>query len=163
MTAVKNTDKDKPIVPLSKNNALEVFVQMLALIPDEPESDGSEILERILLSTDIADSQSPSSLPAARDMVGRTFMVNGLTKNVSTEAEGLPFYVIVDSTDTRTGEQVRWQTSARSITAWLVKLFLSNALPAEIEIYSAETRSGRKVVDCKIMASSGQLKAITGQ
>jgi hypothetical protein len=158
----QTTKNTGAVAPLSADNALDVFTQMLAMVPDAPESDGSEILARIMESDDIDDAGAQTSLPAAKDLVGKRFLVHGITKNAADEGmEGLPFYVIVDATDKRTGEVVRWQTSAKNITAWLVKLHLGNAFPADIEITSAKTRSGREAVDCKIHGSSGKPAKLT--
>lgn len=146
--------------PVTADTALEMYRGMITAIPEAPESDGSELIAQILMSTDISDSRGTQKLPAGKDLVGRTLAVQSVVRYPSDIDGGLGWYLVADAVDTNTGEQVRFQTSAGSLMAWLVKLHFSDALPATIKVTAAETRKGMTAISCEVLAASAPLRAL---
>lgn len=147
-------------VPVTPDKALEMYRGMVTAIPEAPESDGSELIAQILMSTDISDSMETSGLPAGKDLIDRRLRVESVLRYPSDMEGGLGWYLVADATDVDTGEQVRFQTSAGSLMAWLVKLHFSDAFPAVIQPTATETRKGRTAVSCRVLSASGPLKAL---
>jgi len=154
-----NSNTSTVEVPRTRESALAEFPEMVLAIPAAEDSDGSEIVADILMATtweDLAEEQG--SLPNARAVAGRQLRVHKVERRESTEAGGLGWYLVIDSTDPDTGEMVKWQTSAMSVMAKLVKLHQlcgkDGRLDALVETREAErtTKAGRKPIDLLIHA-----------
>lgn len=149
----------------TKESVEAAFLRELEQIPFA-DSDGLSIIGDILGANTLADLQTElqSKLPKAEEVAGRQLKVNDLVRQMSTidaseneSAIQLPWYIMVDSTDTATGERVLWQTSAGSVTAKLARLYNLELLPAVVEVRKAEkaTRKGFWPMNLIVHAASG--------
>jgi hypothetical protein len=119
------------------------IMELFAAVPDEADADEVDMAARILQATSIEELQQGGSLPNAEDMEGRTLLVQRVTKRPSTVGNGLPWYLLVDSVNTETGEYVRWQTSATTVALTLCKLVALGGLPETIRISRSEKPTKR--------------------
>lgn len=124
--------------------ALAKFAELVMAFP-EGDDDGTGIILDILNATDWEDlKESKSELPDARDMVGRDLIFTEATRHVSTIEGGLPFYLIVNAVDRKSGELVRFNTSAASVITKLGKLYALECWPFRGKITKADkpTKAG---------------------
>lgn len=160
MTEQKQATGQAKAVAITPEKALAAYAGMIMAIPEAPESDGSEIIAAILMATSIDELQGTSKLPAGKELVGKTLRIDGITRFQSDIEGGLGHYLVVDATDTGSGEVIKWQTSAGALMATLVKLHFSDAFPAIVEITSSTTRSGMVAVNAIVHGASNPLRAL---
>lgn len=151
----RNNTVTAPAAPVrTRESALAEFPELVMAVPVAEDSDGSGIIADILMADtweELNDDQG--SLPNARAMIGRQVRVHKLERRESTESGGLGWYLVIDSTDPDTGEMVKWQTSAMSVLAKLVKLHQltgkGGRLDALVEVTEADrdTKAGRRPLD----------------
>lgn len=138
--------------PTTRETAVEKFTELVTMIPEGGDDDGSGIILDILNATDWADLNREAELPDARDMAGRDLVFTDATRHVSTIDGGLPFYLIVNAVDKETGEAVRFNTSAGSIITKLAKLWQLGCWPFRgvISATTKPTRAGFYPLDLAI-------------
>lgn len=144
--AVSITETGNVATVHTRESVLAAFIEQLMTIP-APDGDGWGMIGTILESESWEDLQDEASkLPNAREVAGKQLKVNNIERLESTieNEDGLPYYLLIDSTDVTTGERVMWQTSARSVTAKLVRLFIHGVLPAVVEtrVSTTATKAG---------------------
>lgn len=146
-------------VPMTADRALAEYPGMVTSIPEaEFDADGSGILAAALMATSWDKlNETMSTLPDAPSMAGRRIFVTGIGRIRSDLEGGLGWYLLVDYVDPATGEPAKFQTSAGSLMAKLVKLqqFVSAGTigwPVELTVTKAvkATRSGFFPIDCTI-------------
>lgn len=91
-----------------------------------------------------------SSLPKAELVQGLHLKINDVTRRDSdlTPSDdefslNLPWYLVIDSTDTRTGDKIMWQTSAETIVAKLCKLYDMGLYPVHVILSKASKPTKR--------------------
>jgi len=129
---------------------VDMALAMASMVPDAVDDDGSGIIGNLLEATSWEDLNAQSKLPNGKDVAGRRLIVQALAKRQSDltadeDSSGikLPFYLIVDAVDERTGEAVRWQTSAPALVVPLIKLHGWSKLPALCEVRKADKPTKR--------------------
>lgn len=165
-------DKDQAVaVPRTADRALAEYPGMVTSVPEaEFDPDGSGIIADILLATSWEQlNESQTSLPDSRSLNGRTVFVTGIGRMTSDMEGGIGYYLIVDYADPATGEARKFQTSAGSVMAKLVKLhhFVQAgaiAWPVEVKLVQATkpTRGGFYPMDLEVVSTSKPQVAATG-
>ena len=158
-----DTTKPTNPVPADRGAVLLAARELMALVPDAPEDDGSGILGRILAADDWEDLNSQTSLPNAKDVANRTLRYTGVVKRESdleTEDDGsglrLDHYLVVDAVDIHNGEVVRFQTSAASVTLAIAKMVAFGKVPfvGTIRPVDKPTRRGFRPLNLTVEAVS---------
>lgn len=115
----------------------ESILTLLSAIPEAGENDDISVYAQLMAAQSVDDFDTGGHLPAGRDLVGRRLKVESFARRVSDieddDSDGkfrLPFYLVIESVDTDSGEGVRWQTSAPGIVIVLAKLYSWGQLPA---------------------------------
>lgn len=132
------------VLPVSRDAVLAQFVPMLAAIPDAVDDDGSGIIAEILQATNLDGLNTSGTMDDSAKMIGRSLKITGLTKRASDLPDGLPFYLIVDYVDRHSGELGKFQTSATTIVAQLVKAQMLGLVPLIAHVVKADkpTKAG---------------------
>jgi hypothetical protein len=128
----------------------DMALALSGAIPDAVDDDGSGIIGRLLEADSWEDLNSEAGLPNGKDVAGRRLITQAIAKRQSDlvadeDSSGikLPFYLVIDAVDERTGEAVRWQTSAPALVVPLMKLHLWAKLPALTEVRKADKPTKR--------------------
>lgn len=115
----------------------ESVLALLEGIPEAGENDDISVYAQLMQAQSVEDFDTGGHLPAGRDLIGRRLKVESMARRVSdiedADSDGkfrLPFYLVIESVDTESGEGVRWQTSAPGIVLVLAKLHTWGQLPA---------------------------------
>lgn len=152
--------------PMTSQQVEQALIDMLASLPDAEDSDGSEIIARILQAESWDQTDVQGSLPDAEAMIPYGMIrVDRIGKKPSDIEGSLPFYLVVDGVALSTGEVITFQTSSRTVTAQLIRQHQLNALPVVGSIHKAEkkTRSGFYPLDFKVHSSlNGEQTTIDG-
>lgn len=127
-------DEIAPVSPA----LIERFAQMATMIPSEDGQAYERIVEAILSSATIDALDEPWESTKAELLLGKTLLINGLTRRPSDFKSGLRIFLVVDSVDTATGERVVWTTGSVAIVAQLVRAYALGALPCYAELIIAE-------------------------
>jgi hypothetical protein len=119
-------------------------------VPFADDGDGYGMVSAILDADNWQDFASDSStLPKASAVAGRDLRVREIVRRESDIEDGsdsgldLPWYIVIDSTDVNTGDQVMWQTSAATVITKLVKLHSMGKLPAVVRTSEAAKKTKR--------------------
>jgi hypothetical protein len=126
------------------------FAALLEAVPDAVDDDGFGIQQALIEAETWEDLNKESKLPDAPSQAGKHLKVFSIAKRRSEIAEGLPYYLIVESVNTANGEAIRWQTSAASVAIVLVKLHSFGKLPALIRIDKAEKPTKAGFYPCNV-------------
>lgn len=141
---------------VSREEITSKLVSLLADVPDFDGGDGLGMVDDILNASTWQDLQGEANgLPKAELVANRELIVTRIEKAESTIADSLtPFYLIVTSYDPAKQEVVRWQTSAATVMAKLVRLHSLNALPVIVRLSKADkpTRSGMFPMNMTVLA-----------
>lgn len=114
------------------------FAEMATMIPTEDGQAYERIVEAILSSDTIDALDEPWESTKAELLLGKTLEIRGLTRRPSDFKSGLRLFLVVDSTDTATGERIVWTTGSVAIVAQLVRAYALGALPCYAELIIAE-------------------------
>lgn len=167
MTQQTDTTKDTDVA-VQQTRTAEVYrgeaaimQRMEALFLSIPlvDTDSLAFVARNLNVADVSEliGELENKLPKAEDVAGRQLKITDITRNAST-VDDSPFawYLIIDSTDTQTGDPVLWQTSAGDVTSKLLRIYEANRLPAVVETRLADkTRRGYNPVNLIVHALGG--------
>jgi hypothetical protein len=155
------TTRPSSPVPADRATVVAQIKNLLDLVPDAPDDDGSAIMARLLSADTWEDLNAQGSLPSAKDLAPAQLRVTGIVKRLS-DLEGeddatgirLDHYLVVDAVDVNTGEAVRWQSSAPGVVLPLAKLHVWGKLPAVVRLYKAEkkTRRGFTPINLEVQA-----------
>jgi hypothetical protein len=115
---------------------LRAVVDPDAEFPDDDEHDAVSVLVAILGAETSAAALAATNLQRAQDLCGdgpgahsARLDIRGAQTLKSTYEEGAACYVIVDSVNMATGEEVRWTTGARAIQACILKHMYEGWMP----------------------------------
>lgn len=136
----KGTDVDPSrdeIAPVSPA-LIERFAAMATMIPTEDGQAYERIVEAILASASIDALDEPWDTTKAETLLGKVLCINSLTRRPSDFKSGLRIFLVIDSTDTHTGERIVWTTGSVAIVAQLVRAYTLGALPCYAELIVAE-------------------------
>lgn len=141
------------VVDVTREGQLARYEAMILSIPQAEDGDGEGIILDILNAASWEDLNGGSKLPSFKDLAGKTFKVNAVTRRASDEAYGAGWYLIADCTDLQ-GRDFKAQTSAGAAMATLVKLHQLDVFPAVIEVLEARTNSGQTAINVTVKAAS---------
>lgn len=108
------------------------------LVPTENGAGMEGMLSRLLAATSIADLNKPWESTSGRLLAGRTLSIRGIIQRPSTFAGGVTIFLVVDSVDMKTGEEVTWTTSAIMTVMQLVMAYKLGFFPLTAEVVVAE-------------------------
>lgn len=115
----------------------ESVIALMQAIPEAGENDDISVYAQLMAAQSVDDFDTGGHLPAGRDLVGRRLKVESFARRVSDIDDEdsdikfrLPWYLVIESADVDSGENVRWQTSAPGIVLVLAKLYSWGQLPA---------------------------------
>lgn len=139
-----------------------IKARMIELFENVPQvdSDSLAFVAQVLNEADVTDliGEMQTKLPKAEEVAGRKLKVYDLARNDSDiEDTPYPYYLVVHSTDTETGDTVLWQTSAGEPLAKLLRIYEANKLPALVETRKADkaTRKGFYPVNMIVYSMGG--------
>ncbi len=119
------------------------FAEMATLIPSETGDGAERILAQILAAPSWENLSDPWESSNAAALAGKTLLIRSCLRRPSDFKDGLGVFLVVDSLNTETGEQVVWTTSAVAIVAQLVRAYALGDLPAYAHIVVAERPTER--------------------
>jgi len=106
-------------------------------LPGASDTGYGDLLDKLLSATTFEDLNSPWSGTSGRDLAGRRLLITTVSQRPSSYEGGPQIFLVVESTDTRTGEQVTWTTSALAVIVQLAVCHQRGWLPAIAEITAA--------------------------
>lgn len=128
----------------------DMAIAMGDSVPEAVSDDGAGIIGNLIGAGSWEDLNTISKLPNGKDMTGRRIIVQAIARRPSElqaddDATGvkLPYYLVVDAVDERTGESVRWQTSAPALVVPLIKLHGWGKFPALVEVRQSDKATAR--------------------
>lgn len=132
-----------------------ILTPLLMGIPEGTGS-GEDMLKRLLEATTVEELDLSGSLPSAQTLAPFYCRVASLTRHESTMGGAVPWYLVAEGSDPKTGEVVRFQTSAGVPFIVLTKLHGMGLLPANVKITKAEkeTRNGYRPLNVEILGTN---------
>lgn len=165
-TAMAPSSKSEMVIGTARELATERHEAYLAAIPEALDDDGFGMVMDILNASDKSQLIGEPELPSAKDLAedknlaGHVFRIPGtdivrrkstLIDDDGTEREG--WYLIVPAIDKNTGTLVRFNTSAGTVLAKLVKIAGENWFPCDVTFTLADkTKSGFRPVNMNVLA-----------
>lgn len=151
------TPRGKAVVkaePITREVLLAQYGDILQEIPMAEDGDGFGIIVDILNATSWEDLNRDAEMDDMRDWVGKRIKVTNMIRRESTLDNGMPWYLIVDAVDVKSGELVKINTSSGSIMAKLAMLHHWGNIPAVMTVTKAEkaTKAGFHPLDVTIEA-----------
>jgi hypothetical protein len=139
----QSTAVDVQRAPLSPE-LVSQFAQMATLIPSETTDAVESIVAQILAAPAWDTLDAPWETDGIEKLRGRIFTIDRLTRRPSTFRDGLGIFLVVHSTDARTGETFVWTSSSTGVVAQLVRAYAADWLPLFASLIVAErpTESG---------------------
>lgn len=137
------TDSQALAIP---DHLLEQVVEMVQQIPEGNDSGSFGILERLLAAESWQDLNKPWDGTSGRDLAGRRLMITSVKRMPSAYDAGPEIFLVVESTDTATGDKFTWTTSALAVIVQLAYAHLKNYLPMVAEITAAKKPTARGFV-----------------
>lgn len=141
----------------------ESVLALMTGIPEAGEDDDISVYAQMMQAETVEDLEVGGHLPAGRDLIGHTLKVGSMIRRVSDLDDPdsdarfrLPYYLVIQSVNTKTGEGVRWQTSSPGLVLPLAKLHQWGKLPAVITIVeTGKEKAGKsRALGCTIDAAS---------
>lgn len=129
---------------VSREAQVEAYSQMITMVP-AGQSDGFDIIVRIASATSWEDvNVSEDGLPDTKDQLGRRLRFESISRRESDKQNDNPWYFVVEATDLKTGEAIRFSTGSQTIMAQLATLYVKGWLPVIGEVVQSEreTRAG---------------------
>lgn len=112
-----------------RNDIVEVYEAMIATIPEAGGDGLSNILEAIATAGDIRDLDEPWRSSGLEKWINKRIRILGLRRIASSYQGGLPFFLVIDAGDVKTGELMTITTGAVSVVAQLAKAYQLGAIP----------------------------------
>jgi hypothetical protein len=138
-----STEVDVQRAPLSPELVAQ-FAAMAMMIESETTDAVESIVAQILAAPGWDTLDAPWETTSAEQLRGRIFTIDRLTRRPSQFRDGLGLFLVVHSTDARTGETFVWTSSATGVVAQLVRAYAAEWLPlfASLVIAERPTESG---------------------
>ena len=137
--AVKPAAEPAPYSP-------EIIARVQDAVRDIPGADGSggeAIILQLLNATTIDDLNAPWEATNGRSLAGKRLAIRGVTQRESSFNDGTGIFLVVDATDTQTGELATFTTSAISVVLQLARIHQLGMFPVIAEVVVAERPTGR--------------------
>jgi len=133
------------------------FIARLEAIPEPASDDGGLSMVADILSADTWEDLigDQSGLPKAELVSGKEMLFHSIERHDSTLPDSpLPYFLVVTCTSLETGEVIRFQTSATTIVAKLVKMAEFGAFPFVGSMHKSTkpTRAGYYPMNLNILA-----------
>jgi hypothetical protein len=137
---------DVAVIPQMSSELVKTFAAMAMMIPSETTDALDSIIGQILNSPSWEQLADPWETANVDKLKGRVLRVDQLTRRPSQFKDGLGVFLVVNATDTRSGEALVFTTSSMSVVAQLVKAHVAGWLPLYVELVVAEraTEAGYK-------------------
>lgn len=131
--------------------------EAVADIPDGGEGGGERIIEALLAAKTIDDLNQPWEGTSGSKLAGKVLRIETLTKQPSDYTDGPSIFLVVSSTDTKTGEKVTWTTSAIAVIIQLAVAYMLGMFPiiAEVVLAERETKKGYRPYHLRIIGAGG--------
>lgn len=131
--------------------------QAVAGIPDGGDGGGERIIEALLAAKTIDDLNQPWEGTSGSKLAGKVLRIETLTKQPSDYTDGPAIFLVVSSTDTKTGEKVTWTTSAVAVIIQLAVAYMRGMFPliAEVVLAERETKKGYRPYHLRIIGAGG--------
>ena len=97
---------------ITRDNLIAEYTKILESIPEAQDDDGVGFILDVLNAETVDDLNREDSLPSLDSLAPCRLKFLDVVRRPSDLENGMPFYLVVDAMDTRTGEAIRFQTSA---------------------------------------------------
>lgn len=128
--------------------ALAAFSELVTLVPVAEDSDGTEIIARVLKAATVEDLAEDDGLPSSKDLAPFAPYIQGVTRRPSDHPSNTGFYLIVDAV-TQDGEPIKFSAGGEQTVAMLAKLHALAAYPIQVAFEVVTTKSGREAVNAR--------------
>jgi hypothetical protein len=132
---------------------LSQFAELVTQVPVAQDSDGTEIIARILEADSLDKLAEDDGLPSSKDLAPFSCHVQAIARRASDHPSNTGFYLIVDGVTTH-GEPIRFSAGGEQTIAMLAKLHQLGALPIQCSFETVTTKSGNTAVNCKPIPST---------
>lgn len=151
--ATRDTTAPAPIPA----HLLEQIEQAVAAIPDGGDGGAERIIEALLAAKTIDDLNQPWEGTSGSKLAGKVLRIDALTKQPSDFTDGPAIFLVVTSTDTKTGEKVTWTTSAVAVIIQLAQAWRLGLFPiiAEVVLAERETKRGYRPYHLRVIGVGG--------
>lgn len=119
------------------------FADMAVLIPDDTEDGGARMLDAILSAKTWEALNDPWESSNGEALVGKLLKLTSAKKMPSTFEGGLGIFLVIDYTDTNTGETGVLTTSAVSIVGQIAAAYAHEWMPLYAEVVVADRPTKR--------------------
>lgn len=132
------TDKTTTVidhVPATREGATDNRLSLRQLVEQLDEADGdmeNRIVMQVLSATDAEDVDAPWQSRKLSDWNGEIITVHTLKRMPSDLDADVPYYLVVQGVEGKTGKPVTATTSSKAVMAQLLKLHLLGALPLSV-------------------------------
>lgn len=139
---VAKRDQAAPVAPISAA-LLEKIEQAVLALPTEDGNGSERIYEQLLAATSIDELNKPWAATSGKALEGKTLQIHKLTRRPSAFSDGPAIFLVVESTDIKTGEVVVWTTSSVAVIIQLAQAYNLGIMPITAEVVVAERPTER--------------------
>jgi len=132
--------EQQPAIP---EHLLERFLTAVEQIPAEGGGGVEGILAQLLSAETVDDLNAPWETTNGRSLAGRTLVIRDIIRRPSSFAEGPQLFLVVQSADRKTGEELTWTTSALAVILQLAVAYVMGMFPLQAEVVVAERPTER--------------------
>lgn len=119
------------------------LVALVATIPNGDEDPTESMLAHVMNAAVPGDWNAIFEADSIKDMDGKQVRINAIRSAASTFPDGLPFFLVVDATDLKTGERGVFTCGSKMAVAQLANAYRTGNLPVEVEIVRKATPTKR--------------------
>lgn len=143
MTGATTADTQEPgtALAMTDKTQLELFASMVTLIPGESEDDWTSIFRQILDAERWDQLNTPWEASKVAEIAGETLIINSAKRRPSDFSDGLGFFLVLDCTVRRTGEQLTIVTGSVAVVAQIVKAYSMGLMPLVVQFVVAKRKT----------------------
>lgn len=151
-----NRTKPTTIVgAVSREAQIEALESMVLAVPEGEAGDELEMLLRVAQATTPEGANIDGGLPSLLDLVGHSLKIDSISRHAGDmEAYGKAWFIVADALDVKSGEMVRFQTSATVALMQLVKWFQLGAYPVWVDVKAVTTRNKQQAINLVLTDSA---------
>lgn len=119
------------------------LVSAILTLPEAiDQEDASEVIvARILAAESVEEILTPQSAPSLRDIEGVGIVIHDARRRESDMNPGVPFFLLLDVEDRRTGKHSVYSTGALNVMAQIAKMHSLGKLPFPCHVVSVVSKS----------------------
>lgn len=123
---------------------VEMFAQMVTLIPMENEGDWTNIFEQIFAAERIDSLNAPWDASKVAQLANRPLIIQEAKRRPSDYKAGMGFFLVLKCIDRKTGDKITVVNGSIAVIAQIVKAYAMGWMPLVAEFIIAEraTKSG---------------------